>query len=49
MEMQKTNTFWTISGFEKLIIPKFNHLILTLPNPNNEMLKEIDKELYYFL
>lgn len=34
---------------KNLIIPKFNNLILTLPNPNNEMLKEIDKELYYFL
>lgn len=32
-----------------LIIPKLNHIILTLPNPYNETLKEIDKEIYYFL
>lgn len=49
MKTQKTNTFWTSSVFEKINYPKVNHILLTLPNPNNEMLKEIDKELYHFL
>lgn len=39
IETQNTNTFWTTSG---LIISKPNHIILTLPNPYNETLKEID-------
>lgn len=34
---------------KNLIIPKLNHLILTLPKPNNEMLIEIDNEIYHFL
>lgn len=39
IETQNTNTFWTTSV---LIISKPNHIILTLPNPYNETLKEID-------
>lgn len=34
---------------KNLIILKFNYFIFILLNFNNEMLKEIDKELYYFL
>lgn len=46
---RKLTPFGRLVVLKNLIIPKLNHLILTLPNPNNEMLKEKDKELCYFL
>ena len=32
-----------------LIIPKLNHLIISLPNPNQEYLKTFENKLYHFL
>lgn len=39
---RKLTPFGRLVVLKNLIIPKLNHLILTLPNPNNEMLKEKD-------
>ena len=32
-----------------LIIPRLNHLILTLPNPSKDFFGDLEKKLYYFL
>ena len=38
-----------ISVVKTLILPILNHLFLTLPNPNAEMIKKINDAIYYFL
>ena len=38
-----------ISVVKTLILPILNHLIMTLPNPNDEMVKKIDNLIYSFI
>jgi hypothetical protein len=38
-----------VTVIKTLIVPKLNHLILTLPNPSLEIIKMFGKEIYLFL
>ena len=38
-----------LSIIKSLLIPKLNHLILTIPNPGQEYLRKLEIELYKFL
>ena len=34
---------------KSLIIPKLNHLILSIPNPDTNLIKKLENDLYHFL
>ena len=38
-----------LTVIKTLIIPKMNHLILTLPNPDKDFLKNFETEIYQYL
>ena len=46
---RKLTPLGRLSIIKSLLIPKLNHLILTLPNPGEEYLKKIEFEFYKFL
>ena len=47
--MRKLTPIGRLTVIKTLIIPKLNHLILTLPNPKPEFLKMFETELFLFL
>lgn len=50
MEIKKINSNWKNSCYIKtLIVPKMNHLIFTLPNPDYELIQKLDKALFNYL
>ena len=48
-KLRKLTPIGRITVIKTLIIPKLNHLILTLPNPSNDFLKILENEIYQFL
>lgn len=52
MEIKKSRKLTPIGRIvvlKTLILPKMNHLILTLPNPNHEFIQKFDKALFNYL
>ena len=47
--MRKLSPIGRLTIIKTLIIPKLNHLILTLPNPKPEYIKMFETEMYHFL
>lgn len=57
-EIKKTMLLWKsrsltpigrLTVIKTLLIPKLNHLILTIPNPNDEIIQAFERDLYNFL
>ena len=48
-EYRKLTPIGRLTIIKFLIIPKLNHLILSLPNPNQEYLITFENKLYHFL
>ena len=48
-EYRKLTPVGRLTIIKSLIIPKLNHLILSLPNPGQEYLKTLENRLYHFL
>ena len=48
-EYRKLTQVGRLTIIKSLIIPKLNHLILSLPNPGQEYLKTLENRLYHFL
>ena len=46
---RKLTPIGKVTVIKTLIVPKLNHLILTLPNPSLEIIKLFEKEIYFFL
>lgn len=46
---RKLTPIGRIVVIKTLIVPKMNHLILTLPNPDHELIQKLDKALFNYL
>lgn len=48
-KLRKLTPIGKISVIKTLILPKLNHVVLTLPNPDSYFTKTLNKEIYQFL
>lgn len=48
-KLRKLTPIGKISVIKTLILPKLNHLVLSLPNPDSDLTKILNKEIYQFL
>ena len=48
-KLRNLTTVGRLIVIKTLIIPKLNHLILTIPKPSVEYLQQFEKEIYIFL
>ena len=49
-KQRKLTSIERLVVIKNFIIPRLNHLILTLPNPSKDLFyTDLEKELYYFL
>lgn len=48
-KLRNLTTVGRLTVIKTLIIPKLNHLILTIPKPSVEYLQQFEKEIYIFL
>lgn len=49
MEVKKISTTGRITIIKTLIIPKLNHLILSLPKAKTECLKTFEKDIFHIV
>lgn len=48
-KLRKLTILGRLTVIKSLIIPKMNHLVLTLPNPSKDFLENFERELYVYL